>query len=177
MYLRRLSAAFCGMICLAASNTILAGIEDLDGEEDFDPYGKDPGSEWKEDAIAIPPYPLADDLIEVDLRLSDFPFTLLIDRKALSVGKDRVIRYTAVLRSRNGVENVSYEGIRCRHSEVQRYAYGSRGQYRPVRNREWRFIRKDGQDRFRNELVERYFCPLPMGDTKRQILNKLRGRD
>jgi len=167
---------FCAMLCLATPNAAFAGIEDLDGEQDFD-RGKDPGSEWKEGEVVMPPYPQADDLIEVDLSLPDFPFTLFIDRPSLSVGKDRVIRYTAVLRSGNGVENVSYEGIRCKHSQVQRYAYGSRGQFHPVRNRDWRFIRKDGQDRFRTELADHYFCPLPIGDTERQILNKLKSRD
>jgi len=171
------SVVFCAMLCLATSNAAFAGIEDLDGEQDFDRGKDDPGSEWEEGAVVMPPYPQADDLIQVDLSLPDFPFTLFIDRHSLSVGKDRVIRYTAVLRSRNSVENVSYEGIRCKHSQMQRYAYGSGGQLRPVRNREWRFIRKDGQDRFRTELVDHYFCPLPIGDTERQILDKLKSRD
>ena len=177
MVMKRSFMALCAIMCLAASNVMFAGIEDLDGEEDVDRYKEVPGSEWKEDALVIPPYPLADDLIEVDLSLPEFPFTLFIDAKSLSIGKDRVIRYTAVLRSRNGVENVSYEGIRCKHSKVQRYAYGSGGQFHPVRNRDWRFIRKDGQDRFRTELVDYYLCPLPIGDTERQILDKLKGRD
>jgi hypothetical protein len=177
MVTKRSFTALCAMLCLAVSNATFAGIEDLDGEEDFDRHKEGPEPELKEDAIVIPPYPPADDLIEVDLALPDFPFTLFIDRHSLSVGKDRVIRYTAVLRSRNGVENVSYEGIRCKHSQVQRYAYGSGGRFRPVRNRDWRFIRKDGQDRFRTELVDYYFCPLPLGDTERQILDKLKSRD
>ena len=177
MVVKRSLMALCGLVCLALSNAMFAGIEDLDGEEDFDRGKEVPGSEWEEDALVMPPYPLPDDLKEVDLSLPDFPFTLLIDRHSLSVGKDRVIRYTAVLRSRNGVENVSYEGIRCKHSKVQRYAYGSGGQFHPVRNRDWRFIRKDGQDRFRTELVDYYLCPLPIGDTERQILDKLKGRD
>ena len=177
MVMKRSFMALCAIMCLAASNAMFAGIEDLDGEEDVDRYKEVPGSEWKEDALVMPPYPQADDLIEVDLSLPEFPFTLFIDAKSLSIGKDRVIRYTAVLRSRNGVENVSYEGIRCKHSKVQRYAYGSGGQFHPVRNRDWRFIRKDGQDRFRTELVDYYLCPLPIGDTERQILDKLKGRD
>jgi len=177
MVLKRICMAFCGVVCLAASNEMFAGMADLDGEEDFDRFKEGPESALKEDAVVIPSYPLADDLIEVSLALPEFPFTLFIDPQSLSIGKDRVIRYTAVLRSSNGVENVSYEGILCNHSKVQRYAYGSGGQFRPVRNRGWRFIRKDGQDRFRTGLVENYFCPLPLGDSERQILDKLKGRD
>ncbi len=165
------------MASLGAGNMVVAGIEDLDGEEDSVRYQEAPGSEWKEDAVVIPSYPQADDLIEVALSLPEFPFTLFIDRKSLSVGKDRVVRYTAVLLSENGVENVSYEGILCRHSKVQRYAYGSGGKFRPVRNRDCRFIRKYGQDRFRTELVNHYFCPLPLGNTEDQIMDKLKGRD
>jgi hypothetical protein len=163
--------------CLLASAAIYAGIEDMDPEDDYSSHRDAPGPEWKEQAVVIPSYPRAEDLIEVDLSLYEFPYALFIDSKSLSVGKDGVVRYTVVLRSANGVENVSYEGIRCRHSKVQRYAYGSGGEFRPVRNREWRFIRKDGQDRFRTELVNDYFCPLPLGDKERQILDKLNGRD
>jgi hypothetical protein len=177
MVLKRSLVALWVMLCLAAPKAMFAGIEDIDDEGDFDRGKEVPGSEWKEEAVVMPPYPQADNLLEIDLSLPQFPFTLFIDAQSLSVGKDRVIRYTAVLRSRNGVENVSYEGIRCKHSQVQRYAYGSGGRFRPVRNRAWRFIRKDGQDRFRTELVNRYFCPLPMGDTERQILDKLKSGD
>ena len=177
MVTKRSFMTLCAILCLAASNAMFAGIEDLDGEEDFDRGKEVPGSEWEEDEVVMPPFPSADDLVEVDLSLPEFPFTLFIDRQSFSVGKDRVIRYTAVLRSRNGVENVSYEGIRCNHSQVQRYAYGTGGRFRPVRNRDWRYIRKDGQDRFRTELVDHFFCPLPLGDTERQILDKLQIRD
>ena len=69
MLFKRSCMALCGMMCLAASSAMFAGIEDLDGEEDIDRYEKAPDSEWKEDALVIPPYPLAGDLIEVDLSL------------------------------------------------------------------------------------------------------------
>jgi hypothetical protein len=120
MVLKRSLVALWVMLCLAAPTAMFAGIEDIDDEGDFDRGKEVPGSEWKEEAVVMPSYPPADNLLEIDLSLPEFPFTLFIDPQSLSVGKDRVIRYTAVLRSRNGVENVSYEGIRCKHSQVQR---------------------------------------------------------
>ena len=71
MVFKCLVTAFFAMAWLVGSNGLVAGIEDLDGEEDFDRYEKVPGSEWKEDTVVIPPYPQPDNLIEVDLILPE----------------------------------------------------------------------------------------------------------
>ena len=159
----------------AASATDPVPDEELYGEGYNPGYVARPENEKiKEDAVVLPSWPSEQHLVGVNLSLVDFPYTLLIDEQSFSVGKDRIIRYTAILRSAGGVDNIAYEGISCNRSQVQRYAYGSRGQFRPVRKPEWRFVRKKGQDRYRNELIESYFCPLPSGDPERQILDRLK---
>ncbi len=148
---------------------------ELYGEEYSPGYVARPEDEKiKEDAAILPSWPSEQNLIRVNLSLVDFSYSLLIDEKSFSVGKDRIIRYTAVLRSAGGVDNIVYEGISCNRGKVKRYAYGSRGQFRTVRKPEWRFVRKKGQDRYRHELIENYFCPLPMGDFERELLDRLK---
>jgi len=181
MRVLRVIRLWCCVIGLTGSSAVSAtdagSEEDLYDEGFISEFAGGPESERKEDkeeAVNFPSWPSEQDLVTVNLSLVDFPYTLLIDEKSFSVGKDRTIRYTAILRSASGVDNIAYEGISCNHRQVRRYAYGSRGQFRPVRKPEWRFVRKKGQDRYRNELIESYFCPLPSGDVERQILDKLK---
>lgn len=178
MKIKGFTRLLCCITGFAGSGSVSA-TDPITEEEMYD-EGYNPGfvggreSERKEDAVEFPSWPSEQDLIRVNLSLVEFPYTLLIDEKSFAVGKDRTIRYTAILRSAGGVDNIAYEGISCSRGKVKRYAYGSRGQFRPVRKPEWRFVRKKGQDRYRNELIDSYFCPLPSGDPKRQILDKLK---
>jgi hypothetical protein len=177
----RLIRLWCCVIGLTGSSA--ASAIDVRDEEDlyddeFNPgFLGEPGSERKEDAVNLPSWPSEQDLITVNLSLVNFPYTLLIDEKSFAVGKDRVIRYTAILRSAGGVDNIAYEGISCNSRQVQRYAYGSRGQFRPVRKPEWRFVLRKGQDRYRHELIESFFCPLPSGDMEHEMLGKLKSKN
>jgi len=177
----RLIRLWCCVIGVAVSAAASAAEPITDKElyeEGYDPIIlSEPETEGSEAAVMLPSWPSEQDLIRVNLSLVDFPYTLLIDEKSLAVGKDRVIRYTAILRSAAGVDNIAYEGISCNSRQVRRYAYGSRGQFRPVRKPEWRFVLRKGQDRYRHELIESYFCPLPMGDMEHEILGKLKSNN
>jgi len=171
----RLWTCVIGLTVSSAASAIDVGDDDDLYDEGYNPgFVGEPESERKEDTVNLPPWPSEQDLITVDLSLVDFPYTLLIDEKSFSVGADRTIRYTAILRSAGGVDNIAYEGISCNRREVRRYAYGSRGQFRPVRKPEWKYVRRKGQDRYRYELIESYFCPLPGGDMERRILDRLK---
>lgn len=132
-------------------------------------------AEPEEEKLAIPPYPREENLIEVDVGRYGYPYRVFVDAASLSVGKDRVVRYTTVLRSPSGVDNVSYEGIRCPRSQFKRYAYGSGGEFYPAtRTDEWKRIHQTRQDLHRKLLADEYFCPLPAGDQVAQILARLR---
>lgn len=165
------------LYCLSGLLTVQAGSIFHDEDDDEPAYREGPKTEWHELDVVIPSWPEQANLIPLKLDLADFPYRLFIDGNSLSVGEDRVVRYTVVLRSPNGVENVTYEGIRCKNKQVRRYAYGSRGQFRPVRKPEWRFIRNHGHDLYRRELARVFFCPLPVGDSTQQILEKLKSHD
>jgi hypothetical protein len=139
-------------------------------------YKPAPGSEWKEQDLVVPPYPSEDDLVEVDIDRHDYPYTLFVDTKSVSVGQDDIIRYTVVLRSESGVDNISFEGLLCNRREYKRYAYGSEGKFYPIPNADWRRIQAKRQDIYRGVLADDYFCPLPTGNRVPQLISRLKGR-
>jgi len=153
--------------------------------DDDDVYGEDaikyhvyeppPGSKWVEQGLVLPPYPVEANLIRIDAGRPGFPYTIYIDGSSLSMGKDRVVRYTVVLRSKYGVDNISFEGIRCPHRQYKRYAYGDNGRFYPLSAGDWAFIRGQRQNFYRAVLADKYFCPLPMGDPVAGIRYKLKG--
>lgn len=130
-------------------------------------------SDGEEDAWILPDWPVEEDLIRVDARLKNYPYELLIDRKSLSVGKDRTVRYTVVLRSGSGVDNVFYEGVRCSGKEYRRFAYGSGRKFRVLQDSDWKHYRDTGPERYRSVLTSDYFCPLNAREPARYILDRL----
>jgi hypothetical protein len=167
------SILILGLVVMLAGGSVASGIDDdIYGEGDWPKYKEGPA--WQEQEVVLPPYPDQDNLLEVELSLKDFPFTLWIDRRSLQVGEDRVVRYTGVLRSTAGAENVFYEGIRCSKKEYQRYAYGSGGAFKLLEHREWRPVRAIGSDRYRSVLMEQFLCPLPGYNREKQILRRLK---
>jgi len=71
----------------------------------------------------FPAFPQKANLLEFRFNgAGDFGF--FVDQTSLSVTGDGVVRYVLVARSPSGVENVSYEGLRCASVEFRRYAFG-----------------------------------------------------
>ena len=162
---------------LGFSQSVVAAEDIFDDEDDgasHHQYKTAPGDEWKELGITLPAYPRSEDLVVVDVARVDYPFTVFVDPGSVSVGKDRVIRFTVVLRSPSGAETVSYEGVRCIRRKYKRYAYGSNAQFRPAPVADWAFIRRTRQDLYRAVLTDNYFCPLPGGDNAAGIRRRLK---
>ncbi|HYJ19915.1 MAG TPA: CNP1-like family protein [Burkholderiales bacterium] len=96
--------------------------------------------EFKEDALTLPSYPGDASLIEFRLRGAT-KHLYFIDRDSLSLGEDRVVRYTIVIKTAGGSTNVSYEGMRCKTSEYKVYAFGTRdGKWVQARDPEWKAV-------------------------------------
>jgi hypothetical protein len=102
----------------------------------------------------VPAFPQKANLLEFQVDgAGDFGF--FVDKASLSVSSDGVVRYVLVARSPSGVENVSYEGLRCASVEFRRYALGrpdatwraSPGQWQPL-TRRWHQV-----------LHREFFCP------------------
>jgi len=110
--------------------------------------------EFKEGDLQLPAYPKKEALIE--FRISDpGSFRYFVDPAAISIGKDEVVRYTLVVRSSSGVDNVSYEGMRCSSGSYKVFAYGNDGKWSPSSG-DWR----DTALRWEFELRTRYLCPM-----------------
>ncbi len=134
---------------------VLAGCSTRPAEQsEWERENRKPAPE--EVQVELPAYPVPARLIEFDKsHAADFHY--FIDPATLSVDKDGVVRYVLVARSASGVQNVTYEGLRCETAEHRYYAFGradgtwsrSRTDWRPV-------LQAQPLQRI---LYADYFCP------------------
>ena len=95
---------------------------------------------FKEDVLKLPPYPADAGLIEFKLRGASRN-RYFIDHDSVSLGEDRVVRYSMVIKTPGGGTNVSYEGMRCKTSEFKVYAFGTRdGKWVEARDPKWKDV-------------------------------------
>ncbi len=137
---------------------LLAGM--AQAADEYPQFEYKQGERWEEQNVTVPAYPRDQDLIEVPVQLTAFPFRVLLDRAALQLGEDRVSRYTVVLESASGVRNVFYEGIHCADGEYRTYAIGVNGSFEPMRDSRWKAITELGSDRYRRALERRFLCDV-----------------
>lgn len=140
-------------------------------EEDFN----DTTKAWQEIAIQLPAAPKPENLLE--FYVSETATQLFaIDANSVSVGKDGVVRYTLVSRSRSGAENISYEGIRCESYEKKLYAFGRPdGSWSRSRRDQWERITGTLSNRQHAALARDYFCSHKVVEgNARQIVSRLR---
>ena len=110
-----------------------------------------------EELVVAPPPLARASLVELKLEAaSDFRY--FVDAASLSVGADRIVRYTLVALSPSGVENITFEGLRC-SGEYRVYAVGRpRDAGWSGRPGQWRSVPRDARVG-QNALMRRYFCP------------------
>lgn len=115
---------------------------------------------WKEDnQIKFPPLPKPDNLVALDAEAIGSGYEYFVDAESLSLGEDKVLRYSVVLESGTGVRNTFYEGIRCETREVKTYGYASRqGGFKSVASSPWKRIRRRGAYAHQHLLAEVYVC-------------------
>lgn len=131
---------------------------------------------WQEQgAGGLPAYPEEGRLLEVASSTGGQPYRVYIDPDSLTMGDDRVARYTVVLVSSSGIWNVSYEGLHCGERAYRRYAYGFDGQWQLLDDKSWRPVTGLGTNRYRKAFYEIYMCSPSEGyQTAGQVLQKLR---
>ncbi len=113
---------------------------------------------WTEIETALPPLPRREDRLPFFVSsTSDMRF--FVDRPSISVSRDGVVRYTLIAVSPLGVENVSFEGVRCKSNEHKTYAYGREAGSWHRREGPWRGIRTGRMQRWEQALRVEYFCP------------------
>lgn len=140
------------------------------GQFDFE---FDQDKPWSEVAVKLPAYPKAENLIPFNVS-SATRNKHFVDADSISVGEDRVVRYTVVIEAAGGAKNVSYEGIRCESGERRLYAYGhSDGTWSKARNAGWEGIKLRSLLSYQKALYEDHFCPggIRVRDGKEAVRN------
>jgi CNP1-like family len=127
-----------------------------------------------ENEVSLPAYPRERDLIEFSAGPTS-EFRYFVDGNSLSVGSDGIVRYTLVARSPAGVENVSYEGMRCTSAELRVYALGRERTW-SVTQSAWRPMEPRSMPAWHRVLYRDYFCRYrePVA-SREQALYVLRG--
>ena len=131
---------------------------------------------FKEIEVELPPYPPDSSLLEF-LPRQNSANHFYIDRNSVSIGADRVIRYSAVIKSPSGAINTSYEGLRCKTSEYKVYAFGVKdGEWAKVPDVQWRKVARMSGD-FRFALYKDYFCDIEAiaGRNEKDLIANLAG--
>ena len=128
----------------------------------------DADPDWKEGEVEMPAPPQAAGLRAFDIG-STSPNAFFVDEQSVTVGEDRVVRYTLVVRTPGGAENVTFEGIRCATGERRIYASGRKdGTWTPMKSSEWQPISVNNYNRPRAALAYDYFCDGPAAPRDRK---------
>jgi hypothetical protein len=114
---------------------------------------------WVELSAQLPATPKAENLVEFNVS-SAARHRHFIDTASISVGEDKVVRYTVVIEAAGGAKNVSFEGMRCETAERRLYAYGhSDGSWSKARKSGWEVIKLRSLLSYHKALYEDHFCP------------------
>ena len=117
----------------------------------------DEGEVKEIDAPPLPVYPKPSSLIKFPTSWSTGD--TFIDGDTLVINDDRVVRYTLVIKSAGGAENVTFEGLRCETGERRVYAFGRRdGTWSVARTSAWRPIDDSRINRQHFEFWRDVFC-------------------
>lgn len=113
---------------------------------------------WEEIEAQLPAFPKAESLDPFFVSATtDNKF--MVDRDSISVGADGVVRFTLVVLSSSGVQNVSYDGLRCSTGERRLYAFGrSDKTWSKARSNQWVKIQESTLNRHHAALYFEYFC-------------------
>jgi hypothetical protein len=129
-------------------------------ERDFD----EPGKPWTEVEAKMPAYPKESGLIHFYVSAVS-PHRHFVDYPSVTVGEDGVVRYTVVVRTAGGAENVTYEGMRCATGERKLYGFGhANGSWSRNKYARWDVIRARDAMSYQRELFFSYFCAGGMGE-------------
>jgi hypothetical protein len=126
--------------------------------------------------VQLPPFPQTEHLIPfVVSATTDNKF--LIDSDSLTFVSGGLVRYTLVIISPSGAQNVSYEGMNCATGERRLYALGRPDKtWSRSRSDQWIRVRENTLNRHHAELFTNYFCPIGIAvrdaDEVRQALRQ-----
>lgn len=114
-----------------------------------------------ESPVRLPPYPGRGDLVELDGALFEGGARVFLDPASLSQARPGVVRYTMLLLSAGGVENLFYESVHCENDEWRTLAFGTAaGEFQLVADPRWRSLRAGGSTGYRRAIARAHVCVL-----------------
>lgn len=120
----------------------------------------DPADVWQEHQVTtFPAYPDEARLLPFEAA-GESRNRFLIDPASISVDRDGVVRYTLVVTTPGGAQNVTYEGLRCATWERRVYALGQTAtrSWQPSRRADWVHFIDNRMNRQHAALARDYFC-------------------
>ena len=112
-------------------------------------------------ATELPPFPRAENMVELDRGLFEGGVRVFLDSEALSQPAPDVVRYTILLVSSAGMGNLFYESINCDRDEWRTLAFGTRaGGFEAIRQPRWRTLDAGASTGHRRALARYYVCSL-----------------
>jgi hypothetical protein len=166
----RRAALACSLMAVCAGALAQQGFD-----EEFD----DEQKPWQELEVKLPHTPQEQDLSEFYLS-PNATMKAYIDTSSVSIGTDKVVRYTVVTKADGGAVNVMYEGMRCETWEKKTYAFGHPdGKWSRSRRDKWQPIRDVGANRIDAALFRDYFCDGKMiadNESLRSIVARLKSQ-
>jgi hypothetical protein len=140
--------------CLALAATTLAHAQ---FQSDWERANAERLKQSDERLVAPPPLERGR-LVEIKLHVSaTTDFRHFVDWGSVSAGEDGVVRYVLVARSPGGVDNITFEGMRC-SGEYRVYAVARPDGTWGGRPAEWRPIPRTA-NASQLVLARQYFCP------------------
>ena len=114
-----------------------------------------------ESPVRLPPYPRRGDLVALDGALFEGGARVFLDPASLSQPRPAVVRYTMLLVSAGGVENLLYESVHCGNDEWRTLAFGTAAEeFQLVARPRWRSLRAGGSTAVRRTIARAYVCVL-----------------
>jgi hypothetical protein len=168
---KSLPCILLALLATIASPSLLAAPDEFE-------YEFDEPEAWKESSQALPDFPRDEDLLPVDIQLTNADFKFFIDSKTIVTTKDNVVTYTAVIKSTSGATNVLREGLRCGFAEYKLYAYGTTdATFYVNKTPEWQDIPRNGTNAYRKDLSD-FMCGTNLLPLKpKQIVDRIRYPD
>lgn len=156
-FVRRLSAtALLGVFALG----LVAPADAVRRREQENPITNAPEEEVAKEISTpdLPPFPSGSNWVEFKPNGRTLN-RYFVDGESLSIGKDKVIRFTLLVRSDQNVDNISYVGLRCRPREWRDYAFGTPEKtWRREPDSPWRTLEVKTFNNYQDNLAKDYFC-------------------
>jgi len=129
---------------------------------------------FKEGATAMPLNPPNKATIQPFYVSQQTIFKFAVDTDSILIGNDGITRYTVIITSPNGNNQVQYEGIRCDSSQWRLYGTFENGAWKENPLSSWNPIKDHTPNRYQAALAQGAFCNLASQEKNiKAIINSL----